>query len=299
MSDNDYELRMARIMEAINNFFGPGHAKPQEKVYEHQKRSVKSITIHLGNHSWYDLKLDSKSVTGKVFSDPGPDVIPMGLKYDVVWAAGVYSWDEDLRLQLNYALKKGYSSPEVDSLIRITIEIAHGPNGEQPFNVTWSGPDTNALYERGLELTHNTLDQGDHWVVGVNLTQDGYPDHSAKPVGARPAAKVDWAPGGVTTLTDENLPEAIKSSTPVLIDFWTEWCGPCKQLEKTLREMAPQYGGNLRVARLNTDDNSASGHKFHITSVPVMKLFKSGEELETIVGNQPESRIKEVLSRHL
>ncbi|WP_009399661.1 thioredoxin family protein [Pseudomonas bharatica] len=298
MSDNDYELRMLKVMESITNFFGPGHSKPQEKVYEHQKSCVKSITLHIGNHSWYLLKLDSKSVIGKVFSDAGPDITPTGLKYDVVWAAGAHSMNEEVRLQLNYELKKGNSSPEVDSPIRIAIEIADGPDG-MPFNVTWSGPDTNALYERGLELTHTTLVEGSHWVVGVNLTQEGFPEHSAKPVGARPAAIVDWVPGGVTTLTDDNLPEAIKSSTPVLIDFWTEWCGPCKALEKTLRELSPQYGGNLRVARVNTDENSASGSKFHITSVPVMKLFKNGEELETIPGNQPESRIKEILSRHM
>jgi thioredoxin 1 len=90
--------------------------------------------------------------------------------------------------------------------------------------------------------------------------------------------------GIVEVSTDNFDSEVKKSSTPVLVDFWAPWCGPCKAIAPLLEELAKGAGGKYKVAKVNIDDNQALAGQYNIRAIPTMLLFKGGEIKETIVG---------------
>ena len=95
------------------------------------------------------------------------------------------------------------------------------------------------------------------------------------------------------TLTDENFEsEVIKSKQPVLVDFWAEWCGPCKMLGPIIEELSKEYTGKVKVAKINVDDNPSLSSKFGIRSIPTLILFKNGQIVEQLIGMQPKGAIK-------
>ena len=85
--------------------------------------------------------------------------------------------------------------------------------------------------------------------------------------------------------------EVLKSETPVLLDYWAEWCGPCKMIAPILDEVAKDYAGKLKVAKINIDDNQETPSKFGVRGIPTLMLFKDGELRATKVGAQPKSKI--------
>ena len=90
----------------------------------------------------------------------------------------------------------------------------------------------------------------------------------------------------VTTATFDA--EVLKSSTPVLVDFWAEWCGPCRAVGPILEEISDEYGSKLKIVKLNTDEESAIAIKYGISSIPTMNVFVNGEIVKTIVGAKPK-----------
>jgi thioredoxin 1 len=89
--------------------------------------------------------------------------------------------------------------------------------------------------------------------------------------------------------------EVIKSETPVLVDFWAEWCGPCKALGPIIAQLAEEYQGKLKVGKLNVDENNNLAMQYGVMSIPTMKFFKNGKVVAELIGAQPKQNIQEVI----
>ena len=104
----------------------------------------------------------------------------------------------------------------------------------------------------------------------------------------------------VQTLTDNNFDQSvIKSGKPVLVDFWAEWCGPCKRLAPTVDELATDYDGRVLVGKLNVDDNPGVAGRFSIRGIPTLLLFKGGQIVEQIVGLADKDTLKKLIEKHV
>jgi thioredoxin 1 len=94
------------------------------------------------------------------------------------------------------------------------------------------------------------------------------------------------------TISDGDFDEVVRlSEVPVLVDFWAEWCGPCKMVAPILDEIAEQEQGRLRIAKLNVDENQKTAMRYEVMSIPTLILFKDGEPQLRIVGAQPKSAL--------
>ena len=93
--------------------------------------------------------------------------------------------------------------------------------------------------------------------------------------------------------------DVLKSSTPVLVDFWAEWCGPCKALAPKLDEIAKEYSGKIMVAKVDIDQNKQTPTTYGVRGVPTLALFKDGQIVDQIVGNHPKENIAALLDKHL
>ena len=108
------------------------------------------------------------------------------------------------------------------------------------------------------------------------------------------------AADNVHTFTDGNFDETvIQAGELVLVDFWAEWCGPCKRLAPTVDALATDYTGKLTVGKLNVDDNPTTAFKFQIRGIPALLLFKGGQVVESVVGLVPKEDLKKVIDKHL
>ena len=91
--------------------------------------------------------------------------------------------------------------------------------------------------------------------------------------------------------------EVLKSDIPVLVDFWAVWCGPCKAIAPTVEELAKQYRGKVKVAKMDVDEHQQVPQQYGIRSIPTLLLFKGGRVVDTIIGAVPRSKLEESLKK--
>ena len=105
---------------------------------------------------------------------------------------------------------------------------------------------------------------------------------------------------GIVTLTDATFDETVKSSsTPIVVDFWAEWCGPCKMIAPVLEEIAVEHEGALTIAKVNVDDNPDAAFRFGVMSIPTLIVFQDGEPAKRLVGAKGKAQLLEDLSEFL
>jgi thioredoxin 1 len=101
-------------------------------------------------------------------------------------------------------------------------------------------------------------------------------------------------------ITDDSFSEEVlKSATPVLVDFWAEWCGPCKMIAPILDDIAKEYASKVKIAKLNIDENTSTPPKYGIRGIPTLVLFKGGESAATKVGAVSKSQLAAFLDSNL
>ncbi len=102
------------------------------------------------------------------------------------------------------------------------------------------------------------------------------------------------------TFTDQNFKkEVLESSLPVLVDFWAEWCAPCRMVAPVVEKIAKEYTGKLKVGKLNVDDNSETPAQYGIQGIPTLLLFRGGQVVNQMVGFQSEDKLKKEIDRVL
>jgi thioredoxin 1 len=102
----------------------------------------------------------------------------------------------------------------------------------------------------------------------------------------------------IVSVSDQTFGTEVEGKGTVLVDFWAPWCGPCKMIAPVLEELDQELGDNVKIAKLNVDDNPESASRFGVMSIPTLIVFKDGQPVDKVVGFQSKDALKNVVTRH-
>src|SRR5690554_4034713 len=102
----------------------------------------------------------------------------------------------------------------------------------------------------------------------------------------------------IVNVSDQSFKGDVEGTGTVLVDFWAPWCGPCKMIAPILEELDQELGNEVKIAKLNVDDNPETASRFGVMSIPTLIVFKDGEPVDKVVGFQSKDALKSVISRH-
>ena len=100
------------------------------------------------------------------------------------------------------------------------------------------------------------------------------------------------APGKILTLTDADFDAQVKAQPLIVVDFWAEWCGPCRMVAPVLEELANEYSDRLAVGKVNVDENRQTAARFGVRSIPTLMFFRDGSRVDQVIGAHPKATIK-------
>lgn len=171
-----------------------------------------------------------------------------------------------------------------------------------------------AFIDNGRVIERSTLEDSAYVDAWLNHLTNGGPQppqpastHSARRTNGNGSARASSGdaggraaqPGGnPVTLTDANFRSVISSPLPVLVDFWAEWCGPCRMVAPSVEQLASEFDGRAVVGKLNVEENPVTAGQFGVRSIPALLIFKNGQVVDQIVGAQPLPVLRQRLGMH-
>jgi thioredoxin 1 len=103
----------------------------------------------------------------------------------------------------------------------------------------------------------------------------------------------------IVNISDQTFKSEVETGGTVLVDFWAPWCGPCRMIAPVLEELDKEIGDQVKIAKLNVDENPESASRFGVMSIPTLIVFKDGQPVDKVIGFQPKDSLKSVVSRHM
>ena len=103
----------------------------------------------------------------------------------------------------------------------------------------------------------------------------------------------------IVNIADQTFKSEVETGGTVLVDFWAPWCGPCRMIAPVLEELDKEIGDQVKIAKLNVDENPESASRFGVMSIPTLIVFKDGQPVDKVIGFQPKDSLKSVVSRHM